>query len=99
MENLSITELRAKLLSKEISATEATNYYLQRIGKLDKELNAYITVDAENALKKAEEFDNNFEALKDKKLAGIPIAVKDIFSTKNIPTTAASHILDGYTPV
>ncbi len=99
MENLSITELREKLLTKNISATEATNYYLQRIGKLDKELNAYITVDAENALKKASDFDNNFETLKDKKLAGIPIAVKDVFSTKNILTTCASHILDGYTPV
>ncbi len=99
MENFSITQLREKLVSKEISVKEALNYYLQRIEKLDDELNSYITVDTENALKKAESLDNDFNQLKEKKLAGIPIAVKDVFSTKNILTTCASHILDGYTPV
>lgn len=97
MENLSITELRQKLLNKEISSKEIVQHYLDRISKYDKELNAYITVDAENALKKAEEFDNSTD--KEKKLGGIPVAVKDIFSTKQMPTTAASHILDGYTSV
>lgn len=99
MENLSITELKEKLNKKEISAKEVVNYYLQRISKYNPELNAYITVDAEASLKKAEEFDNNFEKLKDKKLAGIPIGVKDVFSTKDVLTTCASHILDGYIPV
>ena len=97
MENLSITELRQKLLNKEISSKEIVQHYLDRISKYDKELNAYITVDAENALKKAGEFDNSTD--KEKKLGGIPVAVKDIFSTKQMPTTAASHILDGYTSV
>ena len=97
MENLSITELRQKLLNKEISSKEIVQHYLDRISQYDEELNAYITVDADNALKKAEEFDNSTN--KDKKLGGIPIAVKDIFSTKQMPTTAASHILDGYTSV
>ncbi len=97
MENLSITELRQKLLNKEVSSKEIVQHYLDRISQYDEELNAYITVDADNALKEAEEFDNSTN--KDKKLGGIPIAVKDIFSTKRIPTTAASHILDGYTSV
>lgn len=97
MENLSITELRQKLLNKEISSKEIVQHYLDRISKYDKELNTYITVDAENALKKAEEFDNSTD--KEKKLGGIPVAVKDIFSTKQMPTTAASRILDGYTSV
>jgi aspartyl-tRNA(Asn)/glutamyl-tRNA(Gln) amidotransferase subunit A len=97
MENLSITELRQKLLNKEISSKEIVQHYLDRISRYDKELNAYITVDAENALKKAEEFDNSTD--KEKKLGGIPVAVKDIFSTKQMPTTAASRILDGYTSV
>jgi aspartyl-tRNA(Asn)/glutamyl-tRNA(Gln) amidotransferase subunit A len=99
LENLSLTELREKLLNKEISAKEIVNHYLSRIERLDKELNSYITVNTELSLKKAEEFDNNFEKLKDKKLSGIPIAVKDVFSTKDILTTAASHILDNYKPV
>ncbi len=97
MENLSITELRQKLLNKEISSKEIVQHYLDRISRYDQDLNAYITVDAENALKKAEEYDNGGN--RESKLGGIPIAVKDIFSTKQIPTTAASHILDGYTSV
>ena len=99
MENLSITELREKLLSKEVSAKEVVQYYLDRINKLDKDLNSYITVNEELSLQKAGDFDNNFEELKNKKLAGIPIAVKDVFSTKDILTTCASHVLDGYKPV
>ncbi len=99
MENLNIIELREKLLNKEISAKEIVNYYLSRIERLDKELNSYITVNTELSLNKADEFDNNFEKFKNKKLSGIPIAVKDVFSTKDILTTAASHILDNYKPV
>lgn len=98
MENLSIVELRKKILNKEVSAKEIVQYYLKRIEE-KKNLNAYITVTDELALKKAEEFDNNFENKKDNKLGGIPIAVKDVFSTKDILTTCASHVLDGYTPV
>ena len=99
MENFTITQLRDKLLSKEISATEAVEYYLQRIDRFDTELNSFITVCREDSVKKAKEFDNNFEKLKDRKLSGIPIAVKDVFSTKDILTTCASKILEGYIPV
>ncbi len=99
MENFTITQLRDKLLSKEISATEVVEYYLQRIDRFDTELNSFITVCGEDSVKKAKEFDNNFEKLKDRKLSGIPIAVKDVFSTKDILTTCASKILEGYIPV
>jgi len=99
VENFTITQLRDKLLSKEISATEAVEYYLQRIDRFDTELNSFITVCGEDSVKKAKEFDNNFEKLKDRKLSGIPIAVKDVFSTKDILTTCASKILEGYIPV
>ncbi len=97
--NLTITELREKLLKKEISATEIVNYYLKRISELDSKLNSYITVNSEESLEKAKFFDNNFSKYKDSKLAGIPVSAKDVFSTKNILTTCASHILDGYKPV
>ena len=99
MENSSITELRKKLLSKELSATEVVTYYLNQIEKKDKELNAFITVCEKDSLKQAKEFDNNFEIESKKKMSGIPIAVKDVFSTKEVLTTCASHILDGYKPV
>ncbi len=97
--NLTITQLREKLLKKEISAKEIVQYYLDRIEKLDKSLNTYINVFADNSLKQAQELDNNFEKLKENKLAGVPISVKDIYSTKDLPTTAASKILEGYKPV
>jgi len=97
--NLTITQLREKLLKKEISAKEIVQYYLDRIEKLDKSLNTYINVFADDSLKQAQELDNNFDKLKENKLAGVPISVKDIYSTKNLPTTAASKILEGYKPV
>jgi aspartyl-tRNA(Asn)/glutamyl-tRNA(Gln) amidotransferase subunit A len=97
--NLTITQLREKLLNKEISSEEIVNYYLKRIKKLNPKLNAYITVLEKEAISKAKELDNDFDKLKKSKLGGVPISVKDIFSTKDILTTAASHMLDDYKPV
>ena len=99
MENLTITQIREKLLKKDLSATEIVNYYLSQIDTKDRDLNAYITVDKEKALEKAKYFDENFDSESKKKMSGIPIAVKDVFSTKDILTTCASHILDDYKPV
>jgi aspartyl-tRNA(Asn)/glutamyl-tRNA(Gln) amidotransferase subunit A len=99
MDNLGIVKIRKKILDKELSATEVVNYYIGNIEKKDDELNSYITVLKDSALKKAKYFDENFTKEKEKKLGGIPIAVKDVFSTKDILTTCASHILDGYRPV
>lgn len=99
MENLTIVDVRKNLLEKKFSAQELVNYYLSQIQKKDKDLNAYITVCSEEAVKKACEFDRDFNNRKDQKLGGIPLAIKDIFSTKDILTTAASHVLDGYAPV
>jgi aspartyl-tRNA(Asn)/glutamyl-tRNA(Gln) amidotransferase subunit A len=97
--DFTITELREKLLNKEISSEEIVKYYLKRIKELNPKLNAYITVCEEESLKKAKELDQDFDKLKNNKLAGVPISVKDIFSTKDILTTAASHMLDDYKPV
>lgn len=99
MENLTITQIREKLLKKEFSAEELLNYYLKKIEQEDSKLNAYITVASEQALESAKHFDNNFEIEKGKKLGGVPLAIKDVFSTKDILTTCASHILDEYKPV
>lgn len=99
MENYTITQLREKLLQKELSATEVVKYYLERIEKHDTEINSYTSVLDEQALNQAKEFDGNFEKEKSKKLGGIPISVKDVFSTKNIPTTCASKMLETYSPV
>ena len=93
MKNLGIVELRKKLLKKEISSEEIVKYYLDNI-QSKKDLNVFITLN-ENALKEAREFDKDSNK---KKLGGIPIAVKDVFSTKSFRTTCASKILDNYIP-
>jgi len=99
VENFTITQLREKLLSKEISATEVVEYYLKRIEDFDPKLNSFITVCSEESKIKAKKFDNNFNKYKDSKLSGIPISIKDVYSTKDILTTCASKILEGYIPV
>ena len=93
--NFTLVELVNKIKKKEISSKEITTAYVNR-SKKSKKLNAYITEDFENAIKKAENFDKNpnFE----KKLPGIPIAVKDLFCTKDLKTTAGSKILNNFIP-
>ena len=93
--DLTLVELVSKIKKKEISSKEITSAYVER-SKKSKKLNVYVTEDFANALKKADNFDNNpnFE----KKLPGIPIAVKDLFCTKNLKTTAGSKILSNFIP-
>ena len=93
--DLTLVELVNKVKKKEISSKDITSAYVDR-SKKSKKLNTYITEDFENALKKANNFDNkpNYE----KKLPGIPIAVKDLFCTKDVKTTAGSKILNNFIP-
>ena len=93
--DLTLVELVDKVKKKEISSREITSAFIER-SKKSKELNVYITENFENAIKKANDFDNkpNYE----KKLPGIPIAVKDLFCTKNVKTTAGSKILNNFIP-
>jgi len=93
--DLSLVELVEKIKKKKLSSKEITKAYVDR-SQLSKKLNAYVTEDFENALKKADNFDKNpnFE----KKLPGIPIAVKDLFCTKDLKTTAGSKILGNFVP-
>ncbi len=93
--DLTLVELVNKIKKREISSKEVTKSYIYRCEK-SKKLNVFITEDFTNALKKAENFDNkpNYE----KKLPGIPIAVKDLFCTKNLKTTAGSKILSNFIP-
>lgn len=93
MKNLGIVELRKKLKKKEISCEEITQYYLKKIEE-KQGLNAFITIN-QDCLEQAKQFDKNPD---EKKLGGIPIAIKDVFSTKDFRTTCASKILDSYIP-
>lgn len=98
-ENYSLADLRGKLDNKEISSVELTNYFLAKIKSEDPELNAFITVTEEEALKQAQLADDYIATPGDNPLlCGIPFVAKDLFLTKGIRTTAASKILDNYIP-
>jgi aspartyl-tRNA(Asn)/glutamyl-tRNA(Gln) amidotransferase subunit A len=93
--SLTLTELVKNIKSKKISSEEATRAFVSR-GEKSKDLNVYITEDFSNAIKKAQKFDQkpNF----DLKLPGVPMAIKDLFCTNGIKTTAGSKILNNFVP-
>ena len=93
--DLKLFELVEKIKKKEISSQEVTKVFIDRSQK-SKKLNSYITENFENALQKAKQFDEKPDF--NKKLPGIPLAVKDLFCTKNIRTTAGSKILENFIP-
>ncbi len=94
-----LTELRNLLDSKSISSLELTKYFLSRIKNLDKDLNSFVTVSEEEALKNAKDADEFINSPGENPfLCGIPYASKDLFLTKGVRTTASSKILDNYIP-
>ena len=93
--NLSLSELVSNIRNKKISSKEATTTFVDR-SKKSKHLNSYNEETFDNALKKAKEFDSKPDF--NKKLPGIPMAVKDLFCTKNVKTTASSKILSNFIP-
>lgn len=98
MINLTIKEALQKLKAREISATELTRAYLNRIEKYGKKLNCYITQTPERALMDAAKSDERYANGNPLPLDGMPIAMKDLFATKGIRTTAASHMLENFIP-
>ncbi len=85
-----------ELAAKKISSVELTNYYLERIKCFDKQLNSFITVTEDEALKAAKEADNMRAQGKAGPITGIPIAQKDIFCTLGIKTSCGSKMLDNF---
>lgn len=94
-------ETTAKLLSKkEIKAAELTRFFLDRAEDLNEKLNCFITLTPEYALAQAQKVDALIaDNQKLSPLIGIPVAIKDLFSTSGIKTTAASKVLEDYIPV
>ena len=94
----SIVELSRLLQKKELSSLELTKYFLDRIRSFDSKLNSFISINEETSIQQAKLADklisNNSESL----LTGIPVAHKDLFSTKGILTTCASKMLENYYP-
>lgn len=93
--DLSISEINALLKDKKIKPIDLVNECFDRIEQ-NKDLNAFITLNKEEAIKKAKELEN---VPVNNILFGIPIAVKDNIVTKDLKTTCASHILENFIPI
>ena len=93
--NLKLCDLVDKIKNKKLSSKEITEAFINRSKKSSK-LNSYITDNFDNALNSAKEFDEKPDF--NKKIPGIPLAVKDLFCTKNLRTTAGSKILENFIP-
>ena len=94
-----IESVREALAAKRISARELTAEFCRRIEQRNPELNAYLALSPERAYKQADYIDglvSRGEPLP--RLAGLPLAVKDVLSTKGVVTTCGSRILEGYRP-
>ena len=98
MINLTLTEALHKLNNREISAVELTRAYLDRIEKYGADLNCYITTTPERAMADAAASDARRATGDTKLLDGAPIAMKDLFATRGIRTTAASRMLENFVP-
>ena len=91
-----LTELGARLTQREVSSVELTRACLDRITRLNGELNAFITVDEDRALADARRADEMRARGEAGPLTGIPIAHKDILCTRGMRTTCGSRMLAGY---
>lgn len=96
LHRLSIRELSEGLASGQFSSRELTQHYLNRIAKLDTQINSYITVATAEALAEADAADSTIKSGQATVLTGIPLAHKDIFCTQGIKTSAGSKMLDNF---
>src|SRR5690242_18179676 len=94
-----ISAVRDALQAKEISAREITKDFFARIENRNRQLNAFLALSIDRAYAQADRVDAMIakgEALP--ALAGVPIAVKDVISTRDVTTTCGSKILETYVP-
>jgi aspartyl-tRNA(Asn)/glutamyl-tRNA(Gln) amidotransferase subunit A len=92
-------ELAAAIAAGEASAVEVTQAHLDRIGAVDGQVKAFLHVAADEALAQARVVDRQRAAGEPLgALAGVPVAVKDLFTTVGMPTTCGSKILEGWVP-
>ena len=97
---LTVYELSKKLNNNEITSEDIVKAYNNKINEKENDINAFITLTTDEALKKAKEVDKerkcNLDKFKNKKYAGIPIGIKDNLCTKGVKTTCASKMLENF---
>jgi len=96
MHSRTLTQLAADLAARRVSATELTRHFLARVERFDGELNAFVTVTAEQALAQAAAADKRIAAGGATPLTGIPLVHKDIFCTAGVKTSCGSRMLDNF---
>jgi aspartyl-tRNA(Asn)/glutamyl-tRNA(Gln) amidotransferase subunit A len=96
---LSAADLAAKISARELSSVEVTQAHLDRIAEVDTDLGAFLHISSAEALVAAKAADDAIAGGEaPSPLAGVPIALKDVFTTTDAPTTCGSKILEGWVP-
>ncbi|HEX5785630.1 MAG TPA: Asp-tRNA(Asn)/Glu-tRNA(Gln) amidotransferase subunit GatA [Burkholderiaceae bacterium] len=95
LHQLGVAELAAKLAAREVSSTEVTRHLLAR-AQAHQNLGAYLALNEDAALAQAQAADARLSQGERTPLLGVPLAHKDIFVTRDLPTTAGSKMLEGY---
>ncbi len=97
---MTAAELAGQIHSREVSAVEVAQAHLDRIAAVDAEVHAFLHVAAEAALESAALVDARLDAGTEPRspLAGVPLALKDVLTTTDMPTTVGSRILEGWRP-
>ena len=96
LNQLSISELTAKIARREVSAREATQACLDRVQRVESKIHAFLTYDAADALAQADAIDKAVAAgttPAERPLLGVPVGIKDVLAVKNQPLNCASKIL------
>ena len=94
---LTVHELQEKLKNKELKITDITKAYVDRINEKEKDVQAFVTVLADEALKQAEDIEKKVESGEiTGEFAGIPIGIKDNMCTKGVKTTCSSKMLENF---
>jgi len=96
LNQLTISELTAKLASREVSAREAMQACLDQIQRVDGQVHAFISLNAADALAQADAADKEISGGAKKPLLGMPVAVKDVIAVKGQPLNCASKILGNF---
>jgi aspartyl-tRNA(Asn)/glutamyl-tRNA(Gln) amidotransferase subunit A len=95
LHDLGVAELAAKLAAREVSSVELTQHFLARIEQ-NADLGAFLATDSAVSLAQARAADTRLAAGERTPLLGVPLAHKDIFVTRDFPTTAGSKMLENY---
>jgi aspartyl-tRNA(Asn)/glutamyl-tRNA(Gln) amidotransferase subunit A len=99
LQDLTAYELAERIGAREISAREAAEAANRRVEEVEEEINAFVTTTPELAIRRAESVDDRLRNGGIKPWEGVPMAVKDVLSTRGVKTTCGSKILDNFEPL